>query len=90
MDLHDRIDRLILVVAALAELLEEAGLVDEDRLAERVRELDEADGTVDGKRTPKATRCRQCDSAVAPGLTSCQFCGAPVADEDAPATLDGI
>ena len=90
LDLHDRIDRLILVVAALAELLEEAGLVTEDRLAERVHQMDDADGTLDGKRTLTATRCRQCDSAVAPGLTSCQFCGTPVAEDDAPAPLDGI
>lgn len=90
MDLHDRIDRLILVVGAMAELLEEAGLISEEQLAARVLQMDEADGTVDGKRTLQATRCRECNSAVAGGLTACQFCGTPVAPEDSPKPIDGI
>jgi len=90
MDLHDRIDRLILVVAAMVELLEEAGLVNEEQLAARVAQMDEADGVIDGKRTLRATQCLQCNSAVAAGLTACQFCGAPVAEEHAPAPLDGV
>lgn len=90
LDLHDRIDRLVLVVGAMAELLEEAGLVSEEQLRSRVLQMDEADGTVDGKRTPQAARCRECKSAIAPGLTACQFCGAAVAPADTPKPIDGI
>jgi hypothetical protein len=90
LDLHDRIDRLILVVGAMAEILEDAGLISEEQLAARVLQLDEADGIVDGKRTPRAARCRECNSAVAPGLTACQFCGTAVAAADTPKPLDGI
>jgi hypothetical protein len=89
-DLHDRIDRLILVVGAMAELLDEAGLVSEEHLATRITQIDEADGTIDGKRTPRATRCRECNSAVAAGLTGCQFCGAPLTDGDTPKPLDRV
>ena len=90
MDLHDRIDRLLLVVVAMASQLEENGVVSEQQINERVRQLDEADGTVDGKRTPSASRCGKCGAAVAPGLSACQFCGTPVVGEATPSPLDQV
>jgi len=77
LDLHDRVDRLILVVDGMWSLLEDAGYTDE-QLRERIQEIDLADGTEDGRRTQLATQCFGCDAKVAPGLGSCQFCGTPV------------
>ena len=77
LDLHDRVDRLILVVDGMWSLLEDAGYTDE-QLREKIQEIDLADGIDDGKRTKLATQCVGCDAKVAPGLTSCQFCGTPL------------
>ena len=49
LDLDERVDRLLLVVTAMATLLEEAGVIGGEQIAATVRELDEADGTADGK-----------------------------------------
>lgn len=78
LDVHDRLDRLILVVDAMWSLLEDAGYTDE-QLRDRIQEIDLADGANDGKRTQLATQCTGCDAKVAPGLASCQFCGTPSA-----------
>lgn len=75
-ELHDRVDRLTLVVAAMWSLLAEQGL-DEQALADRIREMDEADGSADGKMTKQATDCSSCGAKVGAGHDRCQFCGAP-------------
>jgi hypothetical protein len=85
-DIEERVDRMLLVMEAMWSLMRENGLTDDD-LAARIRELDESDGTVDGKRTPQPVRCGSCDSMVPPGRPTCTFCGAPVA-EGSP--LEGI
>ena len=77
LDTHDRIDRVVLVVEAMWTLLEENGYTAE-QLKARIEELDAADGTLDGKRTPQANLCRECGAKVGPGLAACQFCGTAV------------
>ncbi len=77
LEVHDRVDRLILVVDAMWSLLEESGLTDE-QLKARIQEIDAADGAVDGKRTAQVAQCSGCGAKVASGLSSCQFCGAAV------------
>lgn len=74
LEVHDRVDRLILVVDAMWSLLEEAGYSDE-QLRERIAAIDAADGVEDGRRTPLPSVCRSCGAKVAAGLASCQFCG---------------
>lgn len=83
LDVHERVDRLILVVDAMWSLLEEAGYTDE-QLRERIARIDAADGVEDGRRTPLPSVCRSCGAKVAAGLGACQFCGTaiPVADAD--------
>ena len=76
-ELEDRIERLVLVVAAMWSLLQETGLTAE-QLQDRIRTMDESDGVADGKMTPRPTVCRSCGAKVAPGLAGCQFCAAPV------------
>lgn len=77
LDLHERVDRLILVVDGMWSLLEDAGYTNE-QLLEKIQEIDLADGIEDGRRTQLATQCVGCDAKVAPGLPSCQFCGTPL------------
>lgn len=77
LDIHDRIDRLVLVLEAMWSLLEEGGYTAE-QLKERIEAIDAADGAEDGKRTARIAQCRACGSKVAAGLPACQFCGAKV------------
>gem|GEM_PF-878604 len=80
LDVHDRVDRVVLVIEAMWSLLEEGGYTAE-QLKERIEAIDAADGTQDGKRTARIAQCRACGSKVAAGLLACQFCGTRVAGE---------
>lgn len=81
LDLHDRVDRLVLVVEAMWELLEETG-VSEERLVEKIRALDASDGVEDGKVTRKPVTCASCGSSSPAGRATCQVCGEPLPDVD--------
>jgi hypothetical protein len=74
-DLHARIDRLTLVNEALWTLLQEASNLTDEHLANRIKELDESDGSADGSFKPAASRCQKCDAAVGHGRRTCMFCG---------------
>jgi hypothetical protein len=86
-DVNERVDRLILVVDAMWSLLKDTGWTDE-MLAQRLRELDLADGVEDGRRTPRPRTCGGCGSMVEVGRTSCAFCGVSVTTESR--VTDGI
>lgn len=73
-DLDRRIDRLLLVTDAMWSLLREQGFTDE-QLAERIRQLDEEDGILDGIRRHKPVRCPACESVNEPGRSGCVICG---------------
>ena len=83
-EIHERVDRLVLVIDAMWSLLEDAGFTDE-QLRQRIEDIDRADGHLDGRRTSLPTRCRGCSAMVAAGLESCQFCGreVPTNEDDA-------
>lgn len=85
--LDERIDRMLLVIEALWSLLKEQGLTDE-QLAARIRELDESDGSTDGRRVAPPITCRSCQSKVPAGLVRCQICGTETGFKPGP--LDGI
>ena len=87
--IEDRLDRIILIVAAMWSLLEEQGLT-EEQLHERIRVLDEADGVPDGKMTPQPTTCASCGAKVGAGLAACQFCGTAVAATAQPGPFDTV
>jgi hypothetical protein len=72
--LEERLDRMVVVIEAMWSLLQEHGYTDE-QLATRIREIDEADGTADGRRTLAPVTCPGCEAKVAPGLARCQICG---------------
>ncbi|MFP3914637.1 MAG: hypothetical protein ACLFWM_07155 [Actinomycetota bacterium] len=83
LDVDERIDRLVLLVEAMWSLLREQGFSDEE-LAERLMELDQADGSLDGRRVAPPSTCASCGSKVAAGLAACQFCGAAVPTDATP------
>ncbi len=81
LDVHDRVDRLILVVEAMWSLLEENGYT-EDQLRSRIAHIDSADGVEDGRKVTRGVDCRDCGSIVPAGRPNCQFCGADAAEYD--------
>ena len=88
-DLSERVDRLVLLCAAMWSILEDGGAT-EDQLIARVREIDAADNVIDGQITARPTPCRNCETLVAPGLVACQYCGEPVYDGDPIGPFDTI
>ena len=82
-DLEDELETLRLALAAAWELLAGRLGVTEAELVEKMRELDQRDGVVDGRRTPPVgRRCPSCDAVVPPGAPACQFCGQQVGGDD--------
>lgn len=80
-DVDERVDRLVLLLEAMWSLMREQGFSDAD-LAARLMELDQSDGSIDGRRTIPPATCRSCGSKVAAGLTACQFCGTALPAEE--------
>lgn len=76
-DVNERLDKLALIIRALWALLEEQGMT-ADQLVAKIEEVDMRDGKLDGQVRQQPTDCRSCQSKVAPGLATCQFCGARV------------
>jgi len=86
--LNDRIGRLLLVTEAMWELVAERYGLSQTDLVERVRTIaarekppaDPWEGSTD---EAKLIRCSSCQAVVPPGKTTCQFCGAEVAEAKA-------
>lgn len=88
-DVDERIDRLVMLLEAMWTLLREQGFSDEE-LADKLMELDQSDGTMDGRRVPPPATCRSCGSKVAAGLPACQFCGTEVSSGAASGPFDSM
>ena len=80
-DMIERFDRLMLVVQAMWSIMEEDGHTHEELVA-RMEQIDAADGTEDGRKTPTPQTCPGCQAKVGHGLTHCQFCGTEMAEHD--------
>ncbi len=74
--LEDRLDKLTLVCMALWSLLAEQLDLSEERLMERVKEIDLRDGVPDGKVTREVARCPKCNRVMSPRHKRCIYCGA--------------
>jgi len=88
-NVSERINRLVLLCAAMWSILEEGGATEEQLIA-RVQEIDAEDNVLDGRITAKPTPCGKCGTLVAPGLASCQFCGEPVYDGEPVGPFDTV
>ena len=72
--LRRRLDRMILVNAALWELVKgKTGLIDQE-LQAQVLELDAADGQIDGRLGGGKRLCRQCGKSLHPKHRTCLYC----------------
>lgn len=69
-----RVDRLLLVVDALWDLVKGEGLTDDD-LRHRLAEMEQA---VAAEGAGPAARCRSCDSVLDASRTTCAICGEPI------------
>lgn len=74
--LIDRLDKLTLVNMAVWSLVREQLELTEEQLAERVREIDLADGVEDGKVTSQVAKCPKCGRVMSPRHKKCLYCGA--------------
>lgn len=73
--LRDRIDTLTLTNLAMWTLLrDKLGLTDA-QLENRVRELDLADGVMDGKLAVGPWDCKKCNRPNSPKRDHCMYCG---------------
>jgi hypothetical protein len=71
-----RLQRLALVVEAMRETLEAAGLVDQAQVLAKVAEIDLRDGSADGRHAPAtALRCGQCGRVNGANRSRCLYCG---------------
>jgi ribosomal protein S27AE len=75
--LAERIDQLLLINAAMWELLsEKTGLTEADLVA-RIAEIDARDGVADGKMTYAPVLCPKCQRTIFPKHQKCLYCGEP-------------
>ncbi len=93
-DVESEVGRLNLVVEALVRLVVRKGLAKPAELAELLAQIDREDGVEDGQfKTHRSTVpewCEECEARIAPGWTSCAFCGASYGEDVVQiAELDG-
>ncbi len=69
--IEEKLDRLALITRAMFEL---SG-VPEEKLLEKVVEIDLRDGQKDGRMSPKPKRCPKCEAMISPKFGRCLFCG---------------
>ena len=78
--LEERLKKLLLVSAALWELLKERTDLTEEDLLAKVQEVDLMDGAEDGKVTRKVLKCHKCGRTMSPRHHKCLYCGAAEKD----------
>lgn len=76
--LRRKIDRFALTAQAMWELLQEKTELGEDDLEKRMKEIDERDGTLDGKIGIEIIDCPECERPVNSSRDTCVYCGAAV------------
>jgi hypothetical protein len=84
-DVESEVGRLNLVVEALVRLVVRKGLAKPAELAELLAQIDREDGVEDGQlkthRSDVPEWCDECEARIAPGWTSCAFCGVNYGEE---------
>ena len=74
--LDARLNRQLLLVGALCEVLEASGLVNPAQLLSRMEEIDQRDGRADGRLGHNTScRCRACGRVSSGPRSRCLYCG---------------
>lgn len=73
--LQDRLDKLLLINMAMWSFIEEKLGITEAQLADRVREIDLRDGTLDGRPPQTAAICSKCNRPMSRRHLRCLYCG---------------
>lgn len=73
--LGERLDKLILINAAMWSLLQERTGLSEEDLTQRAQEIDMRDGVPDGKITRTLKKCANCGRTISRRHNKCLFCG---------------
>ncbi len=76
--LEARLDWTLMVCEAMWSLLKEHLQLTDDRLIERITELDMADGKLDGKKARPPATCGTCSRTVSQRFPRCIYCGAVI------------
>lgn len=80
--LHERVENLALICMAMWSLLKEKTALTEDDLKQRVHEIDQADGVVDGKMTTTPVQtCPKCGNTLSKRYRKCLYCGYEAAQD---------
>jgi len=78
-ELETRVDQLNLINMALWSFLQDKLGLTDDQLEERVREIDLADGRLDGKVRATPTQCPSCGRTMSKRHARCLYCGVEAA-----------
>ena len=73
-----RLDRALLTMEAMWTLLRDRLQVTDEQLAQRIVEVDESDGLLDGKVRRQAKSCPHCKRTIPGRFARCLYCGEAV------------
>jgi len=76
--LEARLDWTLMVCEAMWSLIKEHVQLSDQRLIDRITELDMADGKLDGKKSRPPATCGQCSRTVSQRFPRCIYCGAAI------------
>ena len=78
--LRMKVDRLSLACQAMWELLQDDGAFEEERLLDKIQEVDLRDGRADGKIGASPIACPDCGRMANSRRRACMYCGASLTD----------
>lgn len=70
-----RLEKALLAVEALVELLAEHEIMSREDVIERMETIDLRDGKLDGKVTAEVIDCPACNRPISPKMAKCLYCG---------------
>lgn len=73
-----RLDRALLTMEAMWSILRDRLQVTDEQLAQRIVEVDESDGLLDGKVRRKPKTCLHCKKTIPGRFPRCLYCGEAV------------
>jgi hypothetical protein len=76
-ELEWQVERLTIVVIALAEILRDRHGTPVEVIEAKMQEVERRGATL----RPRPKRCSECGRLSSPGHTNCMFCGKPLASE---------